>query len=101
MLRCLIPGSAIVEGPTCGGDSVPDTEDAAFGEFSEQPFRDNPAVLQEMLQGPEGELGVVGWEANRATADISVRLVVAHRVSRARKPPFGRIPERVADRQTD
>jgi hypothetical protein len=64
-------------------------------------FRDDPIVLQQMLQRPEGELCVVGRDTDRTTAGISIRLVVADVTSAPWKLPFGRVPERVADRQAE
>ena len=42
-----------------------------------------------------------GWDTNRSTASISIRLVVADVTSAARKLTFGRVAERVTDRQTE
>jgi hypothetical protein len=42
-----------------------------------------------------------GRDTNRTTASISVRLVVADVTTAARKLPFGRVSERVADRQAE
>ena len=52
-LRGLIPGPASAEGLTRRGHSMPDTEDAAAREGREQLLRDDPIVLQQVLQGRE------------------------------------------------
>jgi hypothetical protein len=99
VLRGLIPGATIGEGETRGFYSVTGPEDAALCERREQPFRDDPFVLQEMFQGPECELGVIGREPDRTTAGVWIWLVVPDGMSRVRKLPFGAVPKRVADRQ--
>jgi hypothetical protein len=85
-------GWAFAERLTRRGHSAPDTEDALFRERREQLFRHDPIVLQEMFQGPEGGLGVVGRKADRTTTSVSIRRILADWMSRVRKLPFGRIP---------
>jgi hypothetical protein len=70
-LRGLVPRLAITERLTRRGHSAPDTEDAAFRERREQPFRHDPIVLQEMFQGPEGELGR-RTKVDRTTTSVSI-----------------------------
>jgi hypothetical protein len=67
-----------------------------------------PECRQERHRGYEGMRRVgaglkpaptCGQNANRTTASMSVRLVVADVTSAARKLTFGRVAERVANRQ--
>jgi hypothetical protein len=76
---------------------MPDIEDAALRECCEQPFRDDPIVLQEVFQGPEGELGIIGRKPDRPTVGVGIWLVAADGMPGVRKLPFSRVPERVAD----
>jgi hypothetical protein len=80
---------------------MPAAKDAAARESREQLSRDDPIALQQVFQCPERELGVVGRDTNRTTASISVRWVGTDVTSAARKLPFGRVPERVANRQAE
>src|SRR5215211_5287010 len=93
VLRGLPPRPTIAEGLTRRGYSAPNTENAAISEHREQPLRDNPIVLKQMLKRPKCELSVVRWEPNSTTAGVSIGLIVKNGASRGRELSFSRVPK--------
>src|SRR5680860_1529408 len=84
-------------------DRASDPEDAPRGEGGCQILRIESALLKQGFHGPEGELGVVGGNADATAVGMSVRRIVPD-LTVLGEPVRGQhalrgVPERIADRQ--
>src|SRR5262245_31734106 len=93
-----LPWRPSFEGTQCLPNRSPDTDDIPVAETAQNPFGNEAAIRHQLFQSPERQLAVIGRIApsHQIVSDFPVLFK-----SRAGKDGLGRIPESIANSQSE